>query len=498
LIKRPNHFHLLSIQDTPMNRFIVCVTMLCMSSASATQATDESFAAGDPCAVATRSAPLQKGDDILARVPRGTRFTVLRTQDDWVRVAFVVDGKPIEGWIDRAHLVHAPSYNRNAPVKVSETHDRIARAITVLELSDDPATILTGDVARTLAKIKDEAAALKAIAKMEGDWKDIASEAFEELTFLAKLVRTIAEHPDAAGLPRETLKKETVGLKPLPAAEVETHEVAPNSSLNVLLLQYCHAIDEMRALGLRAAKLANKTCGPRVVQGQVLVIGFTEANGFEFPQANGLKPDPFAAPDRLALTNVSDQALTRCTVLVEIQGKNEDRAHMHFVPTWKPGQTLWATYYAGALAGKKPLLRFTCKNVLRVTVSVCCEQCRQDGIVFHNTDSEKEQVFREYVGRARVVAECKRYAGVLESGYRIGISFDEVPHLPGAKLSVRIKRNDQWSEKELPSEPWRAGDARMVDFPDENGDVKPSEFEVILTSALGGWTQRREWHWENK
>jgi hypothetical protein len=279
---------------------------------------------------------------------------------------------------------------------------------------------------------------------------------------------------------------------------VEVQEVRPDAPLNVLLLQFGHAVDEVRALGLRAARAADRTCGPRVGRGRVVVVGFAEAHWFESPSANGRPADPFTAPDRLTLTNVSDEALTRCTVVVEIRGRDESRTHMHYVPAWKAGQTLTASYYAGVVVGKKPLFRFTCTNVRQVKVSVYCEQCRQEGITYDNDAANKEYVFREYVGRARVVADCKRYAGVLESGYRVGVSFDGVPHLPDAKLVVRVKRNGEWQEQTMPAAAWRSGTARTADFEDAGGDVRPSAFEVVLTSSFGDWTLLREWHWENK
>ena len=45
----------------------------------------DSFAEGDACVVTVKEASLQRGDELLVRIPNGTRLKVERVREGWVR-----------------------------------------------------------------------------------------------------------------------------------------------------------------------------------------------------------------------------------------------------------------------------------------------------------------------------------------------------------------------------------------------------------------------------
>ncbi len=53
--------------------------------------------------VTTDNAPLQQGQEILARVPQGRRLSVFEVRGDWFLVQATVEGREIKGWLHKRH-----------------------------------------------------------------------------------------------------------------------------------------------------------------------------------------------------------------------------------------------------------------------------------------------------------------------------------------------------------------------------------------------------------
>ncbi|MDB5307391.1 MAG: hypothetical protein JWO38_1593 [Gemmataceae bacterium] len=459
---------------------------------------------GETCVVVVKQAPLQKGDQLVVRVPKGTRLTVQRTRDEWVRTTYRVGDTTHEGWIEAAFLAPAPKFDPSRPAKFSDAYDRLARAVAMPELGPNPELLgrMKNDPVKGLADLKGLIAELKAVAGAEtGDLKPLAKDILEEFEWFAKMNRAVLKHPDYAGLPRDSEGGFVFSARPVPQVAVEQKEVKPDESLNALRAKVLHSIEELRTLALRVADVARKTGGPRVERGQALAVDFVEPYVFEgmaYYDLFGAR-DPFDNPDRLRLTNAAGVELTHCTVLVKVIGETETRHNVHYVPKWAAGQTLMAHYYAGIPMGQKTVMRFSCRAVKRLEVSVWADQLSQEGIRYEYDSREKEFAFREYVDRAQFVAGCERYDGLLGRGYRVDVSFKEAMYFPTAKLTVRVKRDGEWTERAVTATRWRAGAVESVDFADVDGkDVKPSEYEVVLEATYHDWVHRRHLSWKNE
>jgi len=464
----------------------------------------DTVADGDTVVVIVKDAALQKGTELQVRVPNGTRLTVERTRDGWVRTRYPKDGRVHEGWIDASHVAPAIRFDATRSVKLPRDLEQLIRGVVDESLRDrsDWEFAKKKDPAKLLADLKDTIASMKALADgPDNEVRPLAREALTELEWIAKVARAIAQHPEFAGLPRDTTTSSSFGLiGVIPQVNLEEKAIAPEESFKSLLLKLFHSYDEMRAHALRAAKLAQKRCGPSVERGQALGIEFAEPLPFEAKRFfDSAARDPFDAPHILRLTNATGAALTNCIVQVKIVGEKETRHNVHYVEKWPSGQTRTAEYWVGIQLGNASILQATCGAVERVEVSLWCEQFSQEGIVYRCDERAKELLFRDYVDRAKVVGKLSRDVGVFENSYRVDVSFAEVPYLPAGSIKVRIKRNGEWSERSEKIDKWRAGNSRSFDFKDENNkDVKPSEFEVHLEVVHDKYSYSRRFTEKNE
>ena len=466
----------------------------------------DSFAEGDACVVTVKEASLQRGDELLVRIPNGTRLKVERVREGWVRTRFTSEGKTHEGWIEEGFIAAAVQVDPAKAVKCPDADEKLCRLVLEQNLKDsiEKSNSLNLDVAKLSAGMKDDIASLKLLGETAPEeMRPLVKDIAVEVEWFVKLLRTIREHPDVVGLPRDSstiFSLEPGAFTGKPKLSVESREILPDESLNGLRGKLFHGYDEMRAQMIRVANRAKKRSGPLVNRGQALTIDFLECYEFQSKRfLEGGNRDPFDNPDRIRLTNASGVTLTNCIVLVKVVGEKDTRFNVHFVPKWVAGQMRIAEYYSGIPIGEHFVLRTTCSIVQRVEVSIWSEQLSQEEIGYRYDEREKDFAFREYVNRVKVVADCTRYKGIFENGYRVKVSFRDIPYVPLATVTVRVKRDGVWTERVEKIQKWRAAKIEEIDFSDLNKtDVEPTEYEVTLKAKHEGWSHSRTSTWKKE
>lgn len=96
--------------------------------------------------------------------------------------------------------------------------------------------------------------------------------------------------------------------------------------------------------------------------------------------------------DKVCLTNRSGKALSNCTLLVEIRGRDGDvRQNVHFVESWENGGNRYARYGIGIKANDEVYGRQTVLGVQELHVSVWADQLSQEGVVYRYPGPERDK-----------------------------------------------------------------------------------------------------------
>jgi len=102
----------------------LCAGLVIVSSflgiAFAAAGEDSKLAAGDTCFVSVDNAPVQLGDRVIAKLPKGERITALKVQGAWVGVEVRVGGENQRGWIHKKFLQSEPPSSPAAAPKEEE------------------------------------------------------------------------------------------------------------------------------------------------------------------------------------------------------------------------------------------------------------------------------------------------------------------------------------------------------------------------------------------
>ena len=103
--------------------FIVVLVGLVSAEALAGTAGKE-ILPGDKLIVKTGPAPVKDGDKTLTTVNTGTTLVAYEVDGDRVKVAVTVDGKRVQGWIDRANVKLASAIGDDAPDPDTKAPDK--------------------------------------------------------------------------------------------------------------------------------------------------------------------------------------------------------------------------------------------------------------------------------------------------------------------------------------------------------------------------------------
>ena len=147
---------------------------------------------GEDVVVVIKDAPMQKGLDILTRVPNGTRLTVLRTRDGWIRAAYSSGGTTHEGWIDAGHVAPAVRIDSSKTRKLPDHLARFARLVLDEGLREKDLENKAEDPAKVLATLKETVAQLTALSESDSrEFRELAKDAVAEVEWCRKVFRSI-------------------------------------------------------------------------------------------------------------------------------------------------------------------------------------------------------------------------------------------------------------------------------------------------------------------
>jgi hypothetical protein len=466
-------------------------------------ASAEGISKGDWCAVSVKEGHLGKKGVLIATLPKGTRFQVQEVKGDWLGTVVEINGRHVEGWLDTSEVVLAAKLGNEPTVTVPDAYWTLAKALGVFgERTKPEEEKNVKDFSRFFGQSTETQLELAKYVKQEkGDLKEFAGEIQKALDYLVKVIKRLNEHPDLVGLPRDKTRDVTNSASvTFPGAGFSSseteREISPTESVGQLLMRVVGTLDQFRGLQQVLIKHAAKSSGPKVMQGQALVLDYIEPFTFED------KKNPFDNPATVSFTNITGQDLAHCTLVIKTIGKQEEYINVHFIEKWASGETFYSSYPTGMrIEQNKPIGKFTAADVEKLEAAIWCEQLTQEGIVYRYDDAERETDFHNWCNKLKVIAKCEDDFGLLggKAGSKILIAFSEAPILPDGNLLGRVKVNGKWIERTQGFKNWRTMENQTLYFQYENSaSNQPSNYEVTLEFNLGNWKRARTWAWEVK
>lgn len=232
--------------------------------------------------------------------------------------------------------------------------------------------------------------------------------------------------------------------------------------------KYADAVQRRRAATFLLPELAREFCGP-VSERPALEIDFDE-NWFGS-----------TAADRVNLTNTAAIVLTNCTLQIDIRGANGMWVrNIHFVPSWSPGQRMWADYFSADPTQLASISGTTAVEVQDIKVQVWCNELRSE-VALHYPGPARD------VDRARQLDEMLAFEidyverPLIEHGPCIGVTLKGVNGLPKCAVVVLCRGGNKVDLKlEMSLDGWQRD--RRISLPSRGAlNSCPDYVEVTVT-----------------
>jgi len=214
------------------------------------------------------------------------------------------------------------------------------------------------------------------------------------------------------------------------------------------------AIKRGEAARLMLPRIAARYAGPAREAGPALKVDFDEAWG------------PIGPADWLTLTNASGAELHNATVLVEVRGESGDVARsVHFVPVWKSGAAIDASYTVGDESLGFPVGRQTVPNVAGVTVSLWSEELREEGIAYRYLGAEHDADVARYCAAMRVRARFRPFQPgfVWDTQRGMELWLDGIAALPSPRITATFRRGADRRTWYWDFPRWDEGERKVLD-----------------------------------
>ena len=211
-------------------------------------------------------------------------------------------------------------------------------------------------------------------------------------------------------------------------------------------------VKQLQTAKLQLPRLATKYGGPPVFRGQTVVIDYDEAWG------------PHGPKSEITLTNnFSD--LHNCTILVEIQGATEVSQNVHFIPDWKGGSSIYASYGTGVAILDETPIKQTVPAVQRLVVSIWADELSQENIRCQYAGNEQAKDVARYCKDLRVTAKYREFQkGSLWNTQRgVQLQLDGIEFIEQPRVTISFRRGQENKALYWDLERWEAGERKTLD-----------------------------------
>jgi len=231
-------------------------------------------------------------------------------------------------------------------------------------------------------------------------------------------------------------------------------------------------VQRRRAANNLLPELAKTIAGPVVEKGPL---------GIDYDE-NWFHQD---TPDRIRLTNKSGSAMTRCTLQVDIRGKDGLWVrNVHFVPEWPADKELFTDYYSSSDTDAAAGFAISVTQVQEVVVSVWCDELAHEGQHLQYVGAPRDEDMLRALGQELDVKVDYVARPFTEQGPSLGVTFSGVANLPACRVTL-VCLGDEEQEFEFARAASRNGE--RVSYP-TRGALRdcPKSVEVILRLDMMG------------
>ena len=183
-------------------------------------------------------------------------------------------------------------------------------------------------------------------------------------------------------------------------------------------------------------------------------------------------------PDWIALTNNTGIDLHNALVSVTLYGKNgESKENIHFIPSWRVGETIHCRYETGMVLGDAVVGRQTVMLIQSAKISIAADEGRQENITYHYAGAEKDKTVQRFLDKVNMTGKYQPYSrGFFGTNRGVTVKISGQPVLPKGKLTVWFRNGNLNKATSTIFTQWRSGQERTIEFPDITWD--PIEYGI--------------------
>ena len=243
--------------------------------------------------------------------------------------------------------------------------------------------------------------------------------------------------------------------------------------------QLAELVRSRRAASLLLAELAPSVAGP-ITDHSPLSIDFDES-WF----------DP-STPDQLKLTNISGAALARCTVQVDLRGRDGMWVrNIHFVPSWPAGADLLARYVTISPTEPQAVLGLSAILVEELAITFWCDQLRSERLSYRYLGEQRDADLTRQLNDHLAVTVDYVASPFTEPGPSLGVTISGVSQLPACTVALSCNGGNATAPFQFGRDAWTSDD--RYSYP-TRGVLRDCPNSVDVTIKLDGmevtWTHR--------
>lgn len=314
---------------------------------------------------------------------------------------------------------------------------------------------------------------LKAIKSTDPETKFLANEsadAYGELVASAKNLERLPRPPGANDRWVENfwlgfLGQTDRGLERSERYEQQSESIRAEFRKTGLAFQ---RLDGARRL---LPRIAARHAGPPVKSGQAVII--QDYYGHWGPLTDDVV--------ELMCNIPSGTELHNCTLLVTIEGASGETANnVHFLPSWKSGQTYSARYAPGMDFGITDSVNSqTVDDISRVMVSIWSDELTQTDIVLPYTAAKKTRTVRSILANAQLGLRYQSFKpGFLGSNRGVVATLSGLAYLPRCTVTVTFRDGEQNDTRQWSLDDWQNGNTKT--FASQDFRLDPQSITVAI------------------
>lgn len=352
-----------------------------------------------------------------------------------------------------------------------ESYATVARNLATPLDDDKPKPATREDLAIIEARERWRAIALETVDSSDRRIEAVAREGARAQQSLLRFVEQAPDSTDAMNLIGAISSGNVVGITIAALGSMGKHEQEQQ--------QLARLVRSRRAVSFLLAELAPRIAGPSA-KDPLISIDFDES-WFDAK-----------VPDQLRLRNVSGSRLTRCTVQVDLRGRDGTWIrNIHFVDHWPEGEERTARYATMSASEPQAVLGLSAAFVEELAISFWSDQCRSERLNYPYLGAQRDaDLIKQLNDRLRITLDYVARP-FTEPGPSLGVTISGIDRLPGCSISLACNGGGAAAPFRFSSTGWEADSRRS--FPTRGG-LRSCPDTVDVTIRLDGmnveWRRR--------